>query len=262
MQVVKADGTFRLWRLNPGKYAVVAIWNAPGGESVRTAPAEFEVAGSNIDKLVLRVIPPADLGGHIRFQSDAARPPNPNSARLLLRDVGIRGAFRTPVEVAPDGSFRLPGLPAGRYRIIPSWSNGYVASMQLGETVIDGSLLDLSSGTTASQLSVRVSSATGSVSGSVSDEKGAADGARVALVFDGDPGGVPPRFATVGAGGMYSFGNVAPGKYKLVAVQESDRDYVEQSGVFDDYADTMESIEIHPEEKLTHDLKRRMPDGR
>jgi hypothetical protein len=124
---------------------------------------------------------------------------------------------------------------------------------------MEGSLLDLTSGAGGADLSVRVSSATGSVEGSVSDNKGVIAGARVALVFDGEGGGVPPRFAVSGADGMYSFNGVAPGKYKLVAVQEADSDYVLQSGRLDDYEDLMDGIGIHPGERVSHDLKRQAP---
>jgi len=121
--------------------------------------------------------------------------------------------------------------------------------MQLGSVAIDGSLLDLTiSGVASGELSVRLSSATGSVSGKVTDDKGPAAGARVALVFDGEGGGVPPRFATSNPGGVYAFEGIAPGKYKLMAVQEP--------GDIDVYEDLMESIEIHPSEKASHDLKR------
>lgn len=256
---IKPDGTFRVWRLYPGKYEISAWWQAPGERDFQTAPVDFEVAGSNIDKLSLRLIPPADIAGRLEFQDDGARPAKNAPAKVTLVSAGIRGGAMS-ADVAADGVFHLEQLRAGKYRVIPSWSNAYVASMQLGGVAIDGSLLDLTTSAAASgALSVRLSSATGSVSGSVVDDKGPAAGARVALVFDGEGGGVPPRFATTNPSGMYLLDGIAPGKYKLVAMQEADSDYVMQSGRLDDYDDLMESIEIHPSEKLSHDLKKQAP---
>ena len=247
---IKPDGTFRLWRLYPGKYEVSAMWQAPGGQHLESAAAEFEVAGSNIDKLSLRLIPLSNIAGHVEFQDEGAKPASNVPARLAVLNTGTRGGS-TLVNVAADGSFQLTQLRAGRYRMIPSWGGVYVASMQLGLTSMDGSLLDLATGAAGAQLSVRVSAATATVSGNVDA------GARVALVYDGEAGGIPARFVTAGAGGTYSFDSVAPGKYKLVAVQDADSDYLAESGRFDDYEDQMESIELHPGEKLSHDLKRR-----
>src|SRR6185312_12657040 len=42
---LKPDGTFALWRLDPGKYTISASWQAPNGEQVRTVSVPIEVAG-------------------------------------------------------------------------------------------------------------------------------------------------------------------------------------------------------------------------
>jgi len=263
---IKPDGTFRLWRLYPGKYEIRAMWQAPGGRDFQSAPADFEVAGANIDKLILRLIRPADIAGQVEFQEDGAKPPTNVAPKLTLVNTGIGGGA-TSVNITDDGSFQLAQLPARRYRVGLSWNNVYVASMQLGGVAIDGSLLDLTSALdltngAGGDLSIRVSLATGSVSGNVVDDKGPAPGARIAMAFDSVGGGVPPRFATAGPGGTYSLDGVAPGKYKLVAVQPADEDYVMQSGKLDGYEDLMEAIEIHAGEKLSHDLMRRSPNDR
>jgi protocatechuate 3,4-dioxygenase beta subunit len=252
---VKPDGAFRLWRLFPGKYQINAMWQAPGGREYQSAPVEVEVAGASIGNVRLRIIPPANLSGHLEFPDDAAKPPPNVSARLTLVDTGIRGGAKV-IDSATDGTFRVSGLRAGRYRVIPSWKNAYVASMQLGQATMDGSLLDLTNGSGDAELSIRVKSATGSIMGSV------AAGTHVALVFAGDPGGVPPRFETSDPAGHYRFDGVAPGKYKLLALPDADSDYVMQSGRFDDYEDSMQGIEIHADEKVARDLTRSAPADR
>jgi hypothetical protein len=260
---IKPDGTFRLWRLYPGKYEIRATWQAPGGRDFQSVPVPFEVAGADVTKLSLRLIPPADMAGHVEFQDDGARPPQSVSAKLILVSVGMRSeAVNT--DIAADGAFGFPQLRAGIYRVRLSWSDVYVASTQLGLANTDGALLDLSNGAAGGELSVRVSSATGSITGNVTDSNvtdnnGAAAGARVVLVFEGEGA---PRVTTADPGGSYTFNGVAPGTYKLVAVADADRDYVEQSGRLDDYEDLMESVEIHHGEKVSHDLKRRIPTDR
>ncbi len=258
---IKPDGTFRLWRLNPGQYEISGMWQAPGGRFFATAAVPFEVAGANnIENLFLRLMPPADIAGHIEFHDDASKPAVKLHPKLTLAGTGVRANSRS-ADIDPDGSFRIPQMPAGKYRVVLSWNKAYVTSIQFGSNEIDGSLLDLTNGVSG-DLAVRVASATGAISGNVTDNKGPAPGSRVALVFDGEGGGIRPRVETVGAGGAYLFEGVAPAGYKLIAVSDADGEYIAQGGRLDDYEDLMESIEIHSGEKLTRDLKLRLPDDK
>ncbi len=70
---MKRDGTFVLWRLDPGKYTLAADWQAPNGEYVHTVGVPIEVAGSNIDNIELRVVPDSDISGHLEFEDDDAK---------------------------------------------------------------------------------------------------------------------------------------------------------------------------------------------
>ena len=160
---VKADGTFQIWRLDPGKYTISATWNA-NGQRLRTAPVEVEVAETNVDHVELRVVPPSDIAGQVEFEDEQARqppqppqrqqpqgrqqtaqqavPPQPPPLRLNIRDVS-GGPSPQSVGIGADGSFRMEGVPPGRYRLAPSWGGVYVKSMRLGQTAMDGNLLDL-----------------------------------------------------------------------------------------------------------------------
>ena len=70
---VKKDGTFTIWRIDPGKYTLRA--DAHGDMS--SAPVEIEVAGTNVEHVELRVMPQFELAGQIRFEDDDARPAAP-----------------------------------------------------------------------------------------------------------------------------------------------------------------------------------------
>jgi protocatechuate 3,4-dioxygenase beta subunit len=254
---IKRDGTFRIWGLFPGEYEISAVWQGSDGREFRSPPATLEVAGSNIDHLLLRMVEPANITGHLEFQNEAAKPAQNSSLRLTLINTGLNGNSFS-MNVAVDGTFRLFQVPAGKYRLLPSWKNVYIPSMKLGSREIEGSLLDLSAGSSSEELSVRLGAAVGTISGVVSDEKGPVAAARVALVFDQRPNGVPPRIATSNAEGIYSFSGVAPGRYKIVAVQEEDND-IAQGAAIDGYDEVMDSIEMHPAEKISHNLKRQAP---
>jgi protocatechuate 3,4-dioxygenase beta subunit len=273
---VKEDGTFQIWRLDPGKYTITGTWNS-NGQRMRTAPVEIEVAQANIEHIELRVIPPSDIAGHVEFEDEKAKqppqppqgrlqtnqqtsqqtiPPKPPPLRLNVSDAS-GGPSPQPVMVGEDGSFRLEGLPPGRYRLIPAWGAVYVKSMRLGQTAIDGNLLDLTNGSAGAALSVLVSSATGEISGTVSDDKGPVAGVRVALLQADAEGFTFPRLAATGEDGSYRLTGIAPGKYKLAAGGETDFQTLQALEPDDD--SPVELVEVHAADKLTRDLKQRPP---
>jgi hypothetical protein len=154
-----------------------------------------------------------------------------------------------------DGeSFLLRGLPASRYRV--SVGEGvYVKSMRLGQTEINGSLLDLRHAPPGADLVLTVSSTMGSVSGTVHDEKGTATRASIILIPDDDQPILTGSFSfslvtPTKEDGTYLFDGIAPGKYKLVALDKSSDIDVS------DYDDVGEEIEVRAGEKISKDLTR------
>ena len=256
---LSAEGKFEIWGLDPGKYTVSGRWeDAAGvetliGRIVRTAPVAFEVAGSNIDNLELRVVPGSDIAGRLQFETpDGAQPVPERKVRLGSAGTALVGA---------DDTFRLEKVPAGKYVVSLSWDTVYVKSMQLGSQPIDGAILDLSNGSGGAALTLLLSPATGSVSGIIRDDKGNPAEARVVLVRDEENGGFPARYATAEKDGAYSFPNLPPGNYKLLAVSEDDADLIAprpggSEPELSDYEDTMETVEIRTAEKVSKDLKR------
>jgi Carboxypeptidase regulatory-like domain len=88
----------------------------------------------------------------------------------------------------------------------------YIKSMRLGGRPVEGGILDLSQGSHGADLSLLLSVATGSVSGTVLDDGGPAAGLVVILTASETDTGPKYRNATVGADGTYRFANVPPGK--------------------------------------------------
>ena len=255
---LNSEGKFEIWGLDPGKYTVSARWEGADGVEtlmgriVRTAPVIFEVAGSNIDNLELRVIPDSDITGRLVFETPDGTQPVPERKITL-------GPEASAV-VDADDTFQLKKIPAGRYVVGLSWDTVYVKSMQLGSQSIDGSVLDLSNGSAGAALTLLLSPATGSVSGTVRDDKGNPAEARVVLVRDGETGSLHARYASAHKDGLYSFPNLPPGTYKLVAVSEDDADLIApRPGMSEpelsDYEDTMLTVEIQGAEKASRDLK-------
>jgi hypothetical protein len=258
---LKPTRSFEFWRLDPGKYGLEADWKAPNGEEVHTARAEIEVAGSDIDGIEPRVIPDSNISGQLEFEDDtvkqAIRKGLPGTLVQLLEISAEAGNLSSP-EVSVDGTFRLEKVPAGKYRL-GLWSDkAWVKSMRLGSKVIEGAVLDLGNGSGGADLSVLVSASTGAISGTVQDDRGNAAGTVVVLTEAGAETGFDPRRTTAGADSTYTFANLPPGSYKLVAVEENDP--ATQGNAVLGYENLMETVEVGVGEKATKNLKRRMPE--
>jgi hypothetical protein len=260
----KSNGTFELWRLDPGKYRVVANCSS-GGSMIRSTPVEIEVTQTNIDGIELRMVPPADLIGQVEFEDEQARnPPQPmmpgstaqtpkppqQPRRLMLTEVYGSGVFTA--DLMQDGSFAFHAVQPGTYRLFATW-NVFVKSTRLGDSQTDGDILDLRNGAGA-PLSALVSTNWAELSGVVNDDKGPASGVVVALVREGGDVFTPGHQSSTGPDGSYKFSNVAPGRYTVAALDDDDRAFQHDS--LAGYEDILEAIEFHPGDKVSKDLKR------
>jgi hypothetical protein len=269
--VVQKDRTFEIWRIDPGKYTVTATANGRASPGYRSAPAEVEVTGSSIEGLELRMAPSADLPGRLEFDDEQAKqmpqppPPSQNSQtapppvatqrRIALNQVVGLNQSGSSVAVEQDDTFRLKNFGPGRYRVTVTPGSVYVKSMRFGSAVIDGSVLDLPGGVAGGDLSVLLSSATGTISGTIKDENPLG----TLIVLAPAEGGIRNRFAFAAADGSWTLDSLPPGSYKILAVPASEANAVLQRGGLDDYEDAFEPVEIHPSDKLTKDLKRATP---
>ncbi|HLK64397.1 MAG TPA: carboxypeptidase-like regulatory domain-containing protein [Bryobacteraceae bacterium] len=269
---LKPDGSFELWRLDPGHYTVVAR-QFSNGQNLQTAPVEIEVAGSNIDHVDLRVVMPFEVSGVVQFEDEQAKPQPPPqqtqtaqggrqgqprpapSARVSLIEVnGLNMQIfgrQQPATVGADGSFTFPQLVAGRYRVELSWNNAYVKSVQLGSVQMEGRILDLLNGSGGAPVTVVASSAVAELSGVVRNGDDPAPAMRVQLIADPSDG--RPYYGLTKADGTYGISGIPPGKYKIAIAGSSEMPVATGIGA-DDLEDAME-ISLAPGDKVTKDLK-------
>jgi protocatechuate 3,4-dioxygenase beta subunit len=250
--VNKPDGTFDLWRVDPGKYRLSARIGG-GRTELWSAPVEIIVADSNIDGLVLRAIAPADIPGHVTYEDDAAKPKeNPT---LVLQEVTSRAHSpqRETAEINDDGSFRLEKVAPGRYMVKPSWRTAYVKSMTLGPVRLDGRILDLSAGPGDASLTVVLASDVGEISGTVRDEKGPVP---VFVVLVPETADGSDFQISIGPQGNYGFPGLAPGDYKLFALPQGENSgHNALARNLELFEDVMEHVSVGPGQKVTKDLK-------
>jgi hypothetical protein len=262
---VKPDGTFSIWRLDPGKYTLQAQqWS--GQSSVMSAPIGIEVGTANLEHLELRMVPPFEVAGQLRFDDEHARepakpptrpdgtsppvPPQP-PRRVDLRPFNRQNGQQAGASVGSDDSFTLEKVQPGRYRVVINWGSAYVKSVRAGDTETEGAMVDLRNGSPG-PLTVSVSSNFCEISGTVSDTKGRVAGATLVLEDVEDPRDIQLR--QTDSTGTYKF-RVPPGSYKLAVIDEEAMFSGFEGPDLEDYEP--ESLELNAGDKVTKDLVRR-----
>ena len=250
---VNPDGSFEIWGLDPGRYIFTAQSNGAGWQS---PPVEITVADRDIGGVVLGVVSQFDVSGQILADDDRARIPQtpPNASLGQSPQISLRartgGAMAHSV-VGADGSFHLTKVQPGQYSVHLTWG-AYVKSMRLGSTDIVGADLDLRTGSGGAALAITASSAFARISGVVRNANGPAANVRVALVPEEDQDFADVQ--TARSDGAYTFTRVAPGAYKLMALDTGAFSPVATPNQ-QDYADIAETVEVHAGDRITRDLR-------
>jgi hypothetical protein len=254
--VVKADGSFEIWRTEPGKYTVTAELN-DAGQRLSSAPVDLEVGTANVENVELAYVPDTELAGLVIYEDEKAkpraRPGQPASAAsraVLVFSNAQNRAAPGPAAVGEDARFVVKGLRPDRYRIRPGWGGVYVKSIRVGETGSQGAVVDLSRVAAGSAITVQLSSAVATITGTV---EGAAEDCYV-LLGPETPNGFPPTVTLTGGSNVFSFADLAPGRYRIVALTDQERQSAERDGL-DQFGDRVETVDAGAGEKVTKNLK-------
>jgi len=259
----RADGSFTIWRLDPGKYTLQAQhWG--GQTQLMSAPVEIEVTSANLEHVELRMVPAFDIAGQLHFDDEQARespqppkrpdgtspPAPPPQPRRLLLSALERQMVQMVDPVDADDSFTLEHVQPARYHVKLMGTGGFVKSVRAGDTETEGDILDVRNGSPG-PVTVTVSSNFCEISGTVSDANGPVKNAYVVLVSQEDPSITQSARSD---SGTYKF-RVAPGKYKLAAVDEESLTLGMQGPDLEDYE--VESVDLSAGDKVTKDLRRK-----
>jgi hypothetical protein len=262
---VKADGTFTMWQLTPGKNTLRAqYWGGPA--QLMSAPVDVEIAGANIEHVELRIVPPFDIAGEVRFDDEQAReapkPPTrpdgtPGPAPQIHRQVQLLPLEGENVQImgnsplSADDSFTFERVQPARYRVMVNGTSGFVKSVRAGSTEVEGDILDVRNGAPG-PVTLTMSSNFCEISGSVSDSNGPLS--RATVVLASAEGSWNTRVFHVDSG-TYKF-RVPPGKYRLAIVDENAMGWGPQGRPdLDEY--NPETVELSAGDKITRDLVER-----
>jgi hypothetical protein len=223
-------GTFVIRDVIPGPYILQA------GATTASARIPIEVTNANIEGLNVVVDGGITVNG--RFMMDSGELPPASALRVLMRIMsnGVQNftGYSPTIQPGADGTFSLPGVLPGQYRIFvqpPPTQDFYVKEIRYDRAEALSNAVDVSRrGADAGTMEILLSRAVGQVDGVIVDERGQpVPGTQAVLIPDNDR----VRFelfktATTDQTGRFTMRGIAPGDYKLFAWEA-----LENFGYFD-----------------------------
>ena len=259
-----ADGegkfTFR-GSIPPGNYKMLAQC-ATCKVAMQSQAVEVQITGADVGNLQLPLAPGEDLGGSLEIAGEAADAASARRIAVKLEPLDPAGTPETssaPVRI--DGSFRVPAVFPGRYRlrVEPLSANAFIRSAMLDGAVVDDAGFDLSRGGGDVRLKVVLSLNAGQMSGTVLGHDGAPLTSPLAevLVWN-NAAQVMPDHNPV-AGSRYALKDLRPGKYRVLAVDAFDFTNLTGANRPDELAKALlaaaEEIEVKEGARLVKNLK-------
>jgi carboxypeptidase family protein len=230
---VKADGSFLIANVPPGKYTAIARGEQqPLGSDSSVAMQTLTVSGGDVT-VTLVPVRAARASGMITFETaGTTTPASFNGFRITavpLDTPAAPGRAQRPVEVNADGAFGLSGLMPGRYAIQGTGARGWTmkAATLDGRDVSDEPF-EIKGGEDLKGLTVIFSDQTSGLVGNVRNGGKSAPGGITVIVFPADDKFWRPQTRRIQAArtnetGTYRIGNLPPGDYFLVAVDDAEQ---------------------------------------
>jgi hypothetical protein len=216
---VQPDGTFELKDVFPDRSWSLTLMSVHGLAKA-VGMKTVAVKEQNVSDVVLTAGAPVDVKGTLRMD-----PPGPiaPASMIVLRLADTPTAMPIRITPAADGSFTFPNLARGHYLLAVNSGRAYVVSAKYGEQDVLNSGLDLTREKSTLEIVAGTASAEMDVTVRGTNEH-PAGGAFVLLVPD------PPqqnrrelyRAQRVGNDGHASLMSIAPGKYRLIALDAAE----------------------------------------
>jgi hypothetical protein len=223
---VVQNGSFDIGGLSPGSYTLGVIAPNDRAEGGWLTTQHLDIAG-DID-VTLNVGAPLNVSGQVKLEGLPAVAGSNQPGAVSLKGIQmtlLATGFGKPAVTGDDGSFTFSGVRPGKYTIgvagMPP--GGYLkAILSEGHDVIDG--LEIKA--TAPSLDVRISMSAAELGGQVTVAPGEQLNTAEMVLIPDPPQPQHPwiykRQAT-NPGGEITIKNIAPGRYRLWAIEQIER---------------------------------------
>lgn len=219
------QGRFRLDGMIPGRYAAF-VWS-DAATNTYSDPVTFEITEGDVSGLEVKVRRGASISGVVVIEGAADRSTLAKLSEMKLYAGPVsppQGKLVAPTlsnaSIAPDGSFRLTGVRAGKVRL-SLYSYPPVPGFSLARVEHDGissNEIEIAPGKEVAGVRVVVEYGTGSVRGTVKLENGTLpEGLRMNVTArrTTDTGPPMPRGSQVDARGRFLIEGLPPGEYEV-----------------------------------------------
>ena len=204
-----ADGRFEMRAIPSGRYRIMAML---GGDPKKPSAAEFIDAQPGMNEIVLALTPGVSVKGTLSIEGKSDQ--KPSAFRVVLNSFPQGVTAR----VADDGKFSFDPLTPGEWEmnLQPIPRGGYIKSVHLGDKDVRFAKIPIDPGTDA-PLNIVISMRAATVQGQI-------DGPRAGIVLA--PVGKFHDLARfyyggiTGPDGKFKLTGIAPGKYKVLAVEK------------------------------------------
>ncbi len=260
---VGTDGRFSINNLHPG-YVRLQAQCLSGDMVLQSELVEIHLEPPGAPDIQLPLVHQTNgtITGNLKIVGDglAAKPGD----RLLIDLSAIdhrMSPVLSPTPVNPDGTFRIAGIPPGRYRLsvygMPD--NSYIQAILLDNAALKDGILDFTRGVPNQLLRITISRNGAQISGEVR----AADGGvvlnpniSVFLIPESDQN-LQVRGAAVNDDSRYMLKGIPPGKYKIYAADVRKRTAAERANWpgGDPDLTAAEALEVPEGGRITRNLK-------
>jgi hypothetical protein len=241
----KPDGSFEFPAVEPGDWRVTAATDEYTGTPF------FAVAAASLGDqdlaLELRLSAPALVPIQPDW-GDAKAPDGGQSGEGLIMFRGMEGQPSAPVT---EGDRRIPGILGGRYEIGAGRPplGFYVAQVSMGGEDVLGKVVDVAPG--AGPFRVILKHDAGSVRGTA--ENGEGGSAYLVPRTAGDS--IQYSAQPIGTGGAFTFGNVVPGEYYVVAFSQAGSKELPPENLPDSIATMATGVRVESGSQATVEVK-------
>jgi protocatechuate 3,4-dioxygenase beta subunit len=262
----RADGTFSIPNVTPGKYTIVArADNGPNG-SPRTAVQPLVVAGEEVD-VALTPMPGVQLGGTITLEA-AGAPPASGFSGFRVTPLPLAASSATgpggrggrPGDVGQAGQFTVNDVMPGVYMIRGSAPRGWtMKSVYLDGRDVTDQPIEVKS-ENVNGLNVIFSDKISRLSGTVRDGRGNPVGDVAVIVFPADEHLWFPQSRQIvtsrtDASGGYKVSTIPPGDYLTIAVDDVEQGEWFDPAFLDQIRGRATRVKIDEGDQRTQDLK-------
>jgi hypothetical protein len=255
-----ADGKFRFDRLQPGFYQLRAIFEK-GKTLLVSRSIERQIGNLEIANVELVLDASVELSGTLKMEGEGAGAATPKRTVKLDPVEGRFWGQMTGGEVDRDGAFRIANIVPGKYlvRLQGLTGNAYVKTLEIDGMAASFGIADLSHVARGATAKVTVGINGAQISGRVLDANGepmVSDTVMIYLARDAEhiplygDGRVQPTLD-----GKYKVKAVAPGKYRLFAVNELQiRGSGDEDTIIKKMFERGEEIEFKEGDRIVKDL--------